>query len=134
MREIKFRAWDTKRNKYWSPEEMGRDQLTLMPDGKGFINVHGRSTKLSTFVHNLIPEQFTGRKDNNDKETYGGDIVRFPNHPYLAEVKYCPEFAAFLFDSHNDETRNNPYAQMLWSDAFEIIGNIHENPELLEAK
>lgn len=85
------------------------------------------------FSQGLVFLQFTGRKDKNGKEAYGGDIVKFPNHEYLAEVKYCPEFAAFLFDSHNDETRNNPDAQMLWSDAFEIIGNIHENPELLEA-
>lgn len=83
----------------------------------------------------VIPEtvgQSIGRKDVvNGKEVYGGDIVRFLNHPYLAEVKYCPEFAAFLFDSHNDKTRNNPNAQMLWRDAFEIIGNIHEHPKLL---
>lgn len=46
-RPIKFRAWHSKHKKMFSPEEMGRDQLTIMLDGTGFINVHGGDTKLS---------------------------------------------------------------------------------------
>lgn len=75
MREIKFRAWDKHRKKMRSAEEMGRDQMTLSPDGRGFINVH-RLLEESEYCTNLLPMQFTGLKDKNGKEIYEGDGIR----------------------------------------------------------
>lgn len=43
QREIKCGAWNTRQKAMHSPEEMGKDQLTLSPDGRGFINVSGDS-------------------------------------------------------------------------------------------
>lgn len=50
MRQIKFRAWDTIRKKMFSAEEMGQDQETIMPDGKGFVNVNSISTRLTQWI------------------------------------------------------------------------------------
>ncbi len=80
----------------------------------------------------IILLEYIGKKDHNGREVCERDIAKFPEHDYLAEIKYYPEHAAFLFDSHDPETRNNPDAYMLWSDDFEIIGNTTEHPELMD--
>ncbi len=147
MREIKFRAWDTKRKKMWSPEEMGKDQLTLMPDGRGFINVDGTSTELSQFATNLIPLQFTGLKDKNGKgtnEAYEDDIVicsfnSYPKHRFKGVIKYNgPELYLACFWEEIDGEQcsfpvgdNNRSLVRGWS-IDEILGNIHTTPKLME--
>lgn len=129
MRPIKFRAWDTKRKKMYSAAEMGRDELTLNPDGRGFVNVNGVSTKLSHYCSHLIPMQFTSLHDKNGKEIYESDIV--------------------LFDSTVENMPNTRHV-IKWLDGHftgggilgagdydgkdcEVIGNIHENPEMLKS-
>jgi len=71
-----------------------------------------------------IFEQYTGLKDKNGKEIYEGDIYKqfiedSPNEERIIIdfVEYIHLFAYF-FDNKNHE--------------IEVIGNIHENPELLE--
>ena len=131
QRAIKFRAWDEKQKRYFSADEMGEDQLTVMPDGRGFINVHSASTKLSQFLPHLEPEQFTGLLDKNGKEIYEGDIVQEymdekpRGKPVIVEWKNdlyncgccVPAFAGTGFINVDED--------------FAVIGNVHENPELL---
>ena len=82
MNPIKVRAWHTKRKKMFSAEEMARDQLTLMPDGQGFINVHGGSTKLSHIygLDIMIPLLYIGIKDPKNVDIYEGDVVEYTNN------------------------------------------------------
>lgn len=114
-REIKFRVWRKSRSKYdnyWG--------LTFAPDPKMIEPETGPKQPLDDF----ILEQFTGLLDKNGKEIYEGDLVigwhiMFPTRPAQVE-----------FNKHYGKWEPT---EMFWNrmDGITIIGNIHENPELL---
>ena len=81
-----------------------------------------------TGYHTLVlPEtvgQFTGLTDKNGVKIFEGDIVRYEDD--IGYVIYNGDDARFLVDSPN------MYISMDYSNEFEVIGNIHDNPELLQ--
>lgn len=127
MREIKFRAWDTARKKMWSAEEMGKDELGLNPDGRGFFNANSISTSLSQYMKHMIPLQFTGNHDSSGREIYEDDIVEFDANKWGDNVsnkfvvRWNEKIAGWDFGGGSPSE----------SDYRTIIGNIRENPELL---
>ena len=139
MRELKFRAWHKEQKKMYPAEELGRDQMTLMPDGRGFANISGESTHLSAIDdgRKMIPLQYTGLKDKNGKEIYEGDIVNIPAQWW--HNNWSPRSDKRESPIYNEEVRepigNNLFSSGDWTveaDDCEVIGNIYENPELLK--
>lgn len=84
----------------------------------------------------LIWEQSTGLKDKNGKEIYEGDIVRYGRH--LSGI-IPPESLTAVVKWWSGEEEYYPcctssgFSLLFSGDGYEVIGNIHENPELLEA-
>ncbi|RSK01654.1 YopX protein [Streptococcus sp. A12] len=93
-------------------------------------------------LENIILMQSTGLFDKNGKEIFDGDIVKRYRSPFFkAEWEYQIETvvkreACLLLEKkfgRNSATMSfgSPFAK---SDLLEVVGNIYENPELLEVK
>lgn len=134
---IKFRGWHTHLRQMFSAEELASDQLTLLTTGQ-FINVSGSDRRLSRIMpaDKFIPLQFTNRHDENGKEVYQGDLLR--NHseqfPYVYEVYWSPMF------QWSERFNKGQFAGSLSNCVdivpqelkYYVVGNIYENPELIE--
>ena len=113
MREIKFRAWDKKENKM---EYCG---LRVAAQ----VNNTPRYEPL---------QQYTGLKDKNGKEIYEGDV--FSDDEYLDVIVFGQaQFGLIPIEEYKTYTGHNAPENGYYFDSMEIIGNIYENPELLEA-
>ena len=123
MREIKFRVWDTYRNKMIKWDELHSDSnyLCLMVfDGNGY-----RTRAM----------QYTGLKDKNGVEIYEGDIVipqTFTNAKY--RVYWSQERLRWSIINTSNVSKESGRALLNNSTLYEVIGNIYENPELLNIK
>lgn len=120
MREIKFRAWD-KFNRVMVPVDMidyslgfnNRPAVFLCNDNyAGWIRHHDD--------YELM--QFIGVRDINGKDIYEGDILK--SGAGIGVVKFYN--GAFRYDI---SIKQNEFTGCLYFDT--VIGNIHENPELL---
>lgn len=148
MREIKFRAWDKKKknmnytgvfDEYDDGFERGNDILCLLIDGTlaGYTTSDGGKDGLweheVDIKDRFILTQFTGLLDKNRKEIYEGDIVkRTCNMRHYAE---CDGIKEEIYEVSYDGIRLFPFCETSeYMKEFEVIGNIYENPELLEEK
>ncbi len=82
--------------------------------------------------------QYTGLTDKNGKRIFEGDIVRYrPEYwcePMKSVVEYCADkwnYPAFDLKDHDYEGNGLQFAHEEGI-GLEVIGNIHDNPELLE--
>lgn len=107
MREIKFRAWD--------------HEIGVMADD--VHSKYGATYKSATLM------QFTGLLDKNGKEIYEGDIVEQDVNCMFDKGKHKQEVS---FNGKDQFVSGNcSLNQAIESFQAEVIGNIYENPELM---
>lgn len=125
MREIKFRAWYVAKQQMFSAEELGRDQLTLSADGRGFVNVSGRSFSESQFFRDkMIPEQYTGLHDKNGKEIYEGDRYKLPSGRVVPIVFRDGGFGYVVSDDEFISFAGHHHLREILEG--EVVGTIHD--------
>lgn len=111
-REIKFRAWN-------SIDKVMCDNSTTLTNLRGFIK--------SKHYH---PMQFTGQKDINGTEMYEGDIVFFEDGEDFEDDFIISMSDNGCFIAHNQKDKSDFY--YLDDQDYKVIGNVHQNPELLK--
>ena len=125
----KFRAW----HKTW--EEMGKVKRIRFDDDGIVTTVlfKGKELGVNEKIDELELMQSTGLYDKNGKEVFVGDIIKCtrgcPHEVYL-EKEYAGTFVGGMPAIYLKGIREG-YA---WTGAEEILGNIYENPELLEVE
>ncbi len=121
-RLFKFRAWDKKANGW-------NNNVKIDKDGSLYPMTEEDKYDWSIDCLQLIIMQYTGLKDKNAKEIYEGDIITCENYTmYGGKYKVCwrQDFMAFMFDL---ELVSPDYLHD--AEGIEVIGNIYENPQLL---
>ena len=124
MREIKFRAKEIGSEGKW---RVGDLHITATKP-----HIHSLSNKYLIKIETI--GQFTGLCDINSKEIYEGDIIK-SSHGTIHYIVYDNNLACFKAVV----ARYNPLGEYStlskgWVVQFnkEVIGNIHDNPELLK--
>lgn len=122
MKEIKFRAWDS------STEEMVDFGDLLCKQGHFDALVNTLATGTAAYnseSQTYILMQYTGLKDRHGVEIYEGDIIRIKNnHGYFIKKSVA----------WNNGNRWQGFRVGKGDREIEVIGNVYENPELLEAE
>jgi len=111
MRELKFRVWDGNNQRFEYPE--------LIERGRG-----------------IEYEQFTGHMDIADMELYENDIIEWSAVTGFEDgigcVVWNNDHAGFFIENDNTDVYDELYNFTPTHYLVRVIGNIHQNPELLE--
>lgn len=139
-REIKFRAWNKK-----DKVMVDVAAMNFGPSGLWSLIEDADDAELQ-LEDNYELMQYTGLKDKNGREIYEGDIVSFGSvwnnsdnedideEFHIGVVEYDPNYAVYNVNCEESGERHFMFMDVVNYDGFGVIGNIFENPELLEAK
>ncbi|MFO1550788.1 YopX family protein [Lactiplantibacillus plantarum] len=131
---IKFRAWSKDLSKYRKLDDISNDQGL----GMFFEVQNGIGSNATSICYSIndIPEQFTGLKDVNGKDVYEGDIVQpvRPDTKSKIGTPFKTQKGNYVYGKWAARSiADNGYGVIDWytGDELVVIGNVHENPELL---
>ena len=147
MRELKFRAWDKVSKQFLWPWPEGFDILgettcfDLLIDQ---LKQMRPSVLRLDLLNDIEITQYTGLKDKNGTEIYEGDILKYNDYMWnfsatqihIGVVRWQDWNGAFdcerrMVDGKEVKPEHGlPGIQFKWH--AEVIGNIHDNPELLK--
>lgn len=126
----KFRAWDG------AKKEMFKDTFAITESGQVIVVEQEFVTSPPdyVFVDHLTIMQSTGLKDKNGQEIFEWDVVDYKGRKAI--IKWHGSYASFIyrFVDELQERASDWEPLFLACYHFEVIGNIYENPELLEVE
>lgn len=138
-REIKFRAWDKAKRRMLGVEQLAfgpnGELVSIYSDGPDFSNDSEALMGEKPDLNEAVLMQYTGLHDKNGREIYEGDIVR-TGEDNIGDPESMIGQAIMREGSWLIENEKKQEAIELFSEitSREVIGNIFENPELLEGK
>lgn len=119
MRTIKFRAWNSDKAVLAQVSEIEFDTNRIIVYGDHFV----------WGLHKYTLEQYTGVDDFYGNQIYEGDILNSNGTPVVVDFRY----GVFGVQLTDDQRASLPFLIEQCETQAVVIGNIHENPELLEA-
>nr|DAK37943.1 MAG TPA: YopX protein [Caudoviricetes sp.] len=124
-----FRAWLKKEKEMIDVDEIHWD--------RGKFEFIGDGITFQRLANEVEIMQSTGLKDKNGKEIFEGDIVQYqntkvPSADSKGVIRYFDNWAMFGIDIEHNEPRALFFNGLADHISLEVIGNIYENPELLE--
>lgn len=143
QRELEYRAWDKKLNKFATEGDFIFSQY-----GDVEFQFHPNSLEYAhdEFHHGDYPKgrflvtEYTGRKDTEGKKIFTADIVRSLTHNFIGYVYFDTSDACYFVQEVGSHVDAGVYdadkrKETRWSLflPYKVIGNTFENPELLEA-
>lgn len=137
MREIGYRAWLKEEKRFVYPKLIMVDFGTVTEIAYTDIDYTTHEPiERRLIIEDVVLEQDTGFRDKNGKTIYVGDIVKM-KYPY--DKRFIGKFVVVkdpnsprigLIDKTKTDEIFDLYGYM--SNYYEVIGNIHENKDLLE--
>jgi uncharacterized phage protein (TIGR01671 family) len=124
-REIEFRAWH-RQQKYIYDNIAVSDEHTVGYEAQK-NNFNAETSK------DIVVLQFTGRRDKNGKKIFEGDILKVNRVAGPVVVRWNDEAVGFVLE--NPQAATAAKRQVDWPGgerSIKILGNIFENPEILE--
>ena len=119
----KFRAWlkkEQKMDNYIDHISWLEDELYCIGDGITYM----------VEAEDLVLMQSTGLVDKNGKEIFEGDIVKMSKDVYSEPTYY--EVVRHCGGAYRIESKQHGCELWLRHTDCEVVGNVYENPELLE--
>jgi uncharacterized phage protein (TIGR01671 family) len=137
-RPILFRAFDTTHQVMAKRDELDGD-FDFIKDGDRVRSTLGWQDVFNGDYPDVIPMQFTGLLDKNGKQIWEGDIVEAawvhkgqPGQKFKAIIFYNQHIGSFRigYDGMGGGAQDEIYFRY----QIEVIGNLYENPELMNPK
>jgi uncharacterized phage protein (TIGR01671 family) len=136
MREIKLKVWDTKHLCWWNFDDPADD----LEDDE--VGLGGGNVLEFRLPERLRLVQYTGLKDKNGIEIYEGNLLRWidwqeelTEEPDVYRVDWLAKEARFSLNCFRSGRHLDPKDDVFQpDDQFEVIGNIFENPDLLDSQ
>ncbi|WP_308858275.1 YopX family protein [Lacticaseibacillus paracasei] len=137
MREIKFRAWDKVHECYLYDVQYAYDTLSGCVKYEDGEDADYDEECFAGFLNNdqYVVEQYTGLHDKNGRKIYEGDIVHaYDQEPNRDEPDYRGSEATGIVEFHGSMFMLDDDIVLDYPPILEVIGNIFENTEMLEAE